>query len=159
MTSAKLVGLLEMLEPTNRPGRVTLITRLGAETIGDKLPPLIEAVQGAGREVTWACDPMHGNTTTTGNGFKTRRFEDVIAELDAAFDLHDAAGSILGGVHFEMTGEDVTECTGGPQEISEADLGERYRTYCDPRLNYAQSLEMAFLLARRLQQRRQRESD
>ncbi len=154
MTSAELVELLEILEPANRPGRVTLITRLGAETIGDKLPPLIESVQSAGRKVTWACDPMHGNTTTTGSGFKTRRFEDVIAELSAAFDLHDAAGSILGGVHFEMTGEDVTECTGGPQEISEADLGERYRTYCDPRLNYAQSLEMAFLLARRLQQRR-----
>ena len=158
MTPAELVELLEILEPANRLGRVTLITRLGAELIGDKLPSLIEPVQKSGREVTWACDPMHGNTTTTGSGFKTRRFEDVIAELNAAFDLHDAAGSILGGVHFEMTGEDVTECTGGPQEISEADLGERYRTCCDPRLNYAQSLEMAFLLARRLQQRRQRES-
>ena len=154
MTPDELVDLLAILNPENQPGRILVITRMGASTIHEKLPPLVKAVQETEHKVTWACDPMHGNTTTTQAGLKTRRIEDVIAEMNAAFDLHDAFGSILGGVHFEMTGEDVTECTGGPQELSEADLAQRYRTYCDPRLNYAQSLELAFLLTRRLRQRR-----
>ncbi len=152
MAADELSRLLDILNPDNTPGRITLISRLGSDAIGEKLPPLIES--GRNRQVTWACDPMHGNTRTTDSGIKTRRFDDVQAELKAAFDVHDAAGSILGGVHFELTGEDVTECTGGPQELSEADLPRSYTTHCDPRLNYAQSLEMAFQLARRLQQRR-----
>jgi 3-deoxy-7-phosphoheptulonate synthase len=155
-TAPELEQLLDILNPDNTPGRITFITRLGAYAIGDQLPLLIDAVNG--RQVTWSCDPMHGNTRTTEGGLKTRRFDDVQGELKTAFEVHDAAGSVLGGVHFEMTGEDVTECTGGPQELSEADLSRSYHTYCDPRLNYAQSLEMAFLLARQLQQRRRCES-
>lgn len=154
MNPAALPPLLETLEPANREGRITLITRLGSDRVREALPPLIKAVQQAGRNVVWACDPMHGNTTTTGAGLKTRDFDRIIAELNAAFDLHESAGSILGGVHFEMTGEDVTECTGGAQGLSEADLSRNYATYCDPRLNSSQGLEMAFLLARRLRQRR-----
>ncbi|MEC8928975.1 MAG: 3-deoxy-7-phosphoheptulonate synthase class II [Verrucomicrobiota bacterium] len=154
MNPAELPPLLETLEPANREGRITLITRLGSDRVREALPPLIKAVQQAGRNVVWACDPMHGNTTTTGAGLKTRDFDRIIAELNAAFDLHESAGSILGGVHFEMTGEDVTECTGGAQGLSEADLSRNYATYCDPRLNSSQGLEMAFLLARRLRQRR-----
>ena len=152
MTPDELNQVLDILNPDDTPGRITLISRLGTDAIGEKLPSLIDAVRD--RQITWACDPMHGNTRTTDSGIKTRRFDDVQAELRAAFDVHDAAGSILGGVHFELTGEDVTECTGGPQELSEADLPRSYTTHCDPRLNYAQSLEMAFQLARRLQQRR-----
>jgi 3-deoxy-7-phosphoheptulonate synthase len=155
-TAPELEQLLDILNPDNTPGRITFITRLGAYAIGDQLPLLIDAVKG--RQVTWSCDPMHGNTRTTEGGLKTRRFDDVQGELKTAFEVHDAAGSVLGGVHFEMTGENVTECTGGPQELSEADLSRSYHTYCDPRLNYAQSLEMAFLLARQLQQRRRCES-
>ena len=154
MNPAELPPLLETLEPANREGRITLITRLGSDRVREALPPLIKAVQQAGRNVVWACDPMHGNTTTTGAGLKTRDFDRIIAELNATFDLHESAGSILGGVHFEMTGEDVTECTGGAQGLSEADLSRNYATYCDPRLNSSQGLEMAFLLARRLRQRR-----
>ncbi len=154
MEPAELVRLLEVIEPANRPGRILLITRLGAERAADCLPPLIAAVQRAGREVTWVCDPMHGNTVTTAGGVKTRRFAQILAELQATFDTHQTADSILGGVHFELTGDDVTECTGGPQELSESDLARHYQTHCDPRLNYAQSMEMAFHLAHRLQERR-----
>ena len=154
MDPGELVALLERLEPANRPGRVTLITRLGAGRVAELLPPIVEAVRAAGREVVWSCDPMHGNTTKTAGGVKTREVARILDELRETFDTHDRLGSVLGGVHFELTGEDVTECTGGPQELSEADLQHAYETLCDPRLNYAQSLEMAFLLAKRLAQRR-----
>ena len=155
MTADELNTLLDVLNPDDTPGRITLISRFGAEVIGDALPTLIESVKG--RKVTWSCDPMHGNTRVTETGLKTRRFDDVQAELRTAFDVHEETGSILGGVHFELTGEDVTECTGGPQELSEADLPRSYTTHCDPRLNYAQSLEVAFQLARRLRQHRARD--
>ncbi len=155
MTAEELNTLLDVLNPDDTPGRITLISRFGAEVIGDALPTLIESVKG--RKVTWSCDPMHGNTRVTETGLKTRRFDDVQAELRTAFDVHEETGSVLGGVHFELTGEDVTECTGGPQELSEADLPRSYTTHCDPRLNYAQSLEVAFQLARRLRQHRARD--
>ena len=154
LAPADLVRLLDALEPTDRPGRVTLITRLGAGRVAALLPPLVDAVRATGRTVLWSCDPMHGNTTKTTVGVKTREVDRVLAELRETFDVHDALGSWLGGVHFELTGEDVTECTGGPQELSETDLARSYETLCDPRLNYAQSLEMAFLLSGRLQRRR-----
>ena len=154
MTAGDLVALLEALEPANRPGRITLITRFGAERVAEMLPPLIEAVRAAGRHVVWSCDPMHGNTHKTAGGIKTRSVDRILDELRLTFDVHDAAGTHLGGVHFELTGEDVTECVGGPQQLSEDDLTRSYETFCDPRLNYAQSLEMAFLVAQRLQRRR-----
>ena len=150
----ELVKLITTLEPENRPGRITVITRLGAEKVTELLPPLINAVTEAGRVVTWVCDPMHGNTVSTDTGLKTRDYDSILAELEGAFAVHQAAGSHLGGVHFELTGEDVTECTGGPQELSEADLSRSYETYCDPRLNYGQSLEMALRIAERLQSQR-----
>ena len=155
MTPTELIDLITALEPANRPGRITVITRLGAQQISASLPPLIKAVSDAGRTVTWVCDPMHGNTVSTDTGLKTRNYDAVLTELEGAFAAHEAAGSHLGGVHFELTGEDVTECTGGPQELSEADLSRSYETYCDPRLNYAQSLELALRIAQRLQARRQ----
>ena len=153
-TPDELLELLAALEPENRPGRVTLVTRLGAGAVGEHLGPLVEAVQRAGRAVIWSCDPMHGNTESSAQGIKTRRVARVLQELRETFDVHEQLGSRLGGVHFELTGEDVTECMGGPQELSEADLARNYDTGCDPRLNYAQSLEMAFLLSERLRRQR-----
>jgi 3-deoxy-7-phosphoheptulonate synthase len=151
-----LVALLAALEPADRPGRVTLISRLGAGGgVSSRLPGFIEAVRVSGRRhALWSCDPMHGNTVKTASGLKTRHFDSVLAELRETFAVHAACGSRLGGVHFELTGDDVTECVGGPQKLSEADLARCYETGCDPRLNYAQSLEMAFLLARQLAERR-----
>ena len=146
--------LITTLEPANRPGRITVITRLGAKHVAEALPHLVETVQAAGRIVTWVCDPMHGNTVSTDTGLKTRDYDAVLAEMEGAFAAHEATGSRLGGVHFELTGEDVTECTGGPQELSVADLSRSYETYCDPRLNYAQSLELALRIAQHLQGRR-----
>jgi len=151
---AELVALLEVLEPDDRPGRITLITRLGAGQVAARLPPLIEAVRASGRTVLWSCDPMHGNGTRTRGGVKTRDLRQIYAELGETFEVHARLGTILGGVHFELTGEDVTECVGGPQELCEADLARSYETFCDPRLNYAQSLEMAFSLGKRLEARR-----
>lgn len=153
MSPADLSALLGRIEPQNRPGRVTLITRLGTD-VKSKLPTLIKAVVDNGHEVVWSCDPMHGNTELTSTGVKTRVVSRILDELRQTFDVHDAQGSSLGGVHIELTGENVTECVGGPQELSEHDLAESYQTYCDPRLNYAQSLELAFLMARRLQRQR-----
>jgi len=150
MDSRELVELIGALNPSNEPGRITLITRFGAGQVAEMLPPHVAAVQSAGRAVTWSCDPMHGNTHTAATGHKTRAFDDILAELKGAFDVHKAAGSTLGGVHFELTGDDVTECVGGPQELAAEDLSRAYETFCDPRLNYAQSLEVAFLIARRL---------
>jgi 3-deoxy-7-phosphoheptulonate synthase len=149
-----LVALLDVLEPDDRPGRVVLITRLGADKVQALLPPLVEAVNATGRTVLWSCDPMHGNGTKTDNGIKTRDLRKIHSELESTFEAHESVGSFLGGVHLELTGEDVTECVGGPQELSEADLAKSYETYCDPRLNYAQSLEIAFFLAKRLEGRR-----
>jgi 3-deoxy-7-phosphoheptulonate synthase len=127
---------------------------MGADRVGERLPPLVRAVQREGRVVVWSCDPMHGNTETTAFGHKTRPFARIIAELRACFAIHRAAGSHMGGVHVEMTGKDVTECTGGAQAIDEATLGDRYHTHCDPRLNGSQALELAFLVAEELKQHR-----
>ena len=154
MQPNELVEIINEVEPANRAGRITLISRIGAADVREALPPLIAAVREAGRNVAWSCDPMHGNTTTTDSGLKTRDYDCILAELEAAFELHANQGGQLAGVHFELTGEDVTECTGGPQELSEADLSRSYETYCDPRLNYAQSLELSLRIAQRLQSRR-----
>ena len=154
MEPAELVDLLSILDPHQEPGRITLITRFGHEAIADCLPPLVEAVQAAGRSPVWSTDPMHGNTTSTEEGFKTRHFSSILSEIRQAFEIHAAANHPLGGVHLELTGEDVTECTGGAQGLEASDLSRNYETFCDPRLNYAQSLEVALLLARRLSQSR-----
>jgi 3-deoxy-7-phosphoheptulonate synthase len=146
-TPEHLVALLDRLDPDCEPGRITLITRFGAGRIGEALPPLLKAVQATGRTVLWSCDPMHGNGVESAQGLKTRDFDAILAELRQAFELHRTAGSHLGGVHFELTGEAVTECTGGAQRLSEVDLAKAYETGCDPRLNGTQSLEMAFLIA------------
>jgi 3-deoxy-7-phosphoheptulonate synthase len=140
------VQLCERLNPARTPGRLTLITRFGADKIEKHLPPLIRAVDGSGHPVVWACDPMHGNTFTSA-GRKTRRFNDILSELRTFFALHRAAGTWPGGVHVELTGDDVTECLGGAEEIFEGDLGARYTTTCDPRLNARQSLDLAFRVA------------
>ena len=154
MQPQELVEIITTLEPANRPGRITLISRIGTNNIRETLPPLVAAVREAGRMVTWVCDPMHGNTTVTKAELKTRDYDLILEELAAAFEIHEEQGGQLGGVHFELTGDNVTECTGGPQELSEADLSRSYETYCDPRLNYAQSLELALRIAQRLQTHR-----
>ena len=145
-----LLRTLDILHPDNAPGRLTLIHRLGADKIQTILPALIRAVQRDGRDVLWICDPMHGNTRSTANGYKTRSFDEIRSELEQAFDIHEEAGSRLGGVHIELTGENVTECTGGARGLSESDLSRAYETEVDPRLNYEQSLEIAFLTARKM---------
>jgi 3-deoxy-7-phosphoheptulonate synthase len=144
--------LLDILLPKNEPGRLTLIHRFGAKNIEECLPPLIRTVQESGKTVLWCCDPMHGNTRFTDDGIKTRYFSDILAELEAAFDIHAACGSHLGGVHFELTGENVTECVGGARGLTEADLRLAYRSEVDPRLNYEQALEMAMFIARKMTQ-------
>jgi 3-deoxy-7-phosphoheptulonate synthase len=146
-TSGELLELCERLNPARTPGRLTLITRFGAERIEELLPPLLEAVGTAGHPVVWTCDPMHGNTFTSEGGRKTRRFNDILSEVRAFFAVHRAAGTWPGGVHVELTGDDVTECLGGAEEILEGDLGARYTTTCDPRLNARQSLDLAFRVA------------
>ncbi|MDZ4350504.1 MAG: 3-deoxy-7-phosphoheptulonate synthase class II [Xanthomonadaceae bacterium] len=152
VTPEVLLPLIDTLNPTDEPGRLTLIHRMGAAHIAEKLPPLLEAVKRAGRRVLWIADPMHGNTESTSNGFKTRRFANIHRELELAFDVHAAAGTRLGGVHLELTGENVTECLGGARELTETDLERAYRTTVDPRLNYEQSLEIAMLIVRKHQQ-------
>ncbi len=147
MTTEWLLALLDVLDPDNEPGRITLIHRMGAGHVTTKLPPLLEAVRRTGRTVLWVCDPMHGNTETTPQGVKTRRFEKIVSELEDSFAVHAQHGSILGGVHFELTGEDVTECIGGARGLAEIDLERAYRTRVDPRLNYEQALEMAMTIA------------
>lgn len=154
MQSDDLKKLISALNPENEPGRLTLIARFGAGTVGDNLPRLIKAVQEEGANVTWVCDPMHGNTIKSASGFKTRPFDSVLREVTEFFDVHSAEGTVPGGVHFEMTGLDVTECTGGAIAVSDEDLSSRYHTACDPRLNASQSLELAFLVAERLMARR-----
>lgn len=142
-----LQRLLDLLNPTNEAGRITLITRMGADRLSDKLPSLIRAVQQMGAEVVWCSDPMHGNTITTAGGLKTRRVDAILKEMKSFFEIHRAEGSFAGGVHLEMTGNNVTECIGGAYQVTEAGLSERYRTQCDPRLNADQALELAFLIA------------
>jgi 3-deoxy-7-phosphoheptulonate synthase len=144
-----LIRLLDILNPKNEAGRLTLIARFGAGKVGEHLPKLIRAVEREGRTVVWSCDPMHGNTITL-NNYKTRPFENILREVEEFFDVHRAEGSYPGGLHVEMTGKNVTECTGGAQLISETDLSDRYHTHCDPRLNASQALELAFLVAERL---------
>jgi len=143
----EVVELCRILNPENEPGRLSLITRFGASSVETALPQLVRAVQDEGGVVAWLCDPMHGNTVTTGTGCKTRRFTDVLSELAETYALHEQNGSTLAGVHFELTWEDVTECIGGAVNLAESDLSTNYQTYCDPRLNYAQSMEMAFLIS------------
>lgn len=150
MTASELTDLVRILDPEDEPGRLTLITRFGADDVGDRLPGLIEAVQSTGQSVLWICDPMHGNTEKTDSGIKTRRFSTILSELEQTVDIHAAEGSHLGGVHFELTGEDVTECIGGARGLEEADLERAYKSYVDPRLNYEQALEMAFSLIRKV---------
>mgnify|MGYP003626952572 FL=1 len=142
-----LQSLLELLNPDNESGRVTLISRMGAEHIAEKLPPLVRAVQGIGADVVWCSDPMHGNTVNTSSGVKTRKVNAILSEMEQFFEIHRAEGSYAGGVHLEMTGDSVTECVGGAYQLTEAGLGARYQTTCDPRLNADQSLELAFLIA------------
>lgn len=154
ITGEELVRLIGVLDPDQEPGRLTLIHRFGAERISECLPPLIRAVAEARRTVLWCCDPMHGNTTTTSDGLKTRRFESILSELEQAFTIHDRAGSILGGVHFELTGENVTECTGGARGLRDADLRSGYKSAVDPRLNYEQAMEMALRIAHRMNRER-----
>lgn len=148
-----LTALVNKLDPQREPGRLTLVSRMGAANIRTTLPPLVEAVRNAGLLVTWICDPMHGNTFEAASGFKTRRFDDVLDEVHAFFDVHAALGTVPGGLHVELTGDDVTECLGGSFEVDEADLATRYETLCDPRLNHQQSLELAFLVAEMLGER------
>ncbi len=150
MTIDWLLGLLDILDPNNEPGRITLIHRMGATKVGEKLPPLIEALRAADRKVLWVCDPMHGNTETTPQGIKTRRFDNIVSELEQSFALHTSVGSRLGGVHVELTGEDVTECVGGARGLTEYDLERAYKSRVDPRLNYEQALEMAMRIANHL---------
>lgn len=144
----RLLRLLDVLHPTDEPGRLTLIHRLGASQVEEHLPRLIEIVQESGKTVVWVCDAMHGNTQKTSRGVKTRRFEDILSELETSFRVHAELGSVLAGVHVELTGEDVTECTGGARGLDEDGLDRAYRSFVDPRLNYEQALEMAMLIAR-----------
>ena len=153
MDADELVRLTEILNPSNEKGRLTLISRMGADKVEAKLAPLVRAVTRAGRNVVWICDPMHGNTTTVA-GYKTRPFDAIISEVRGFFDVHEAEGSFAGGVPVEMTGSDVTECLGGAHKLSETDLSANYATSCDPRLNAEQSLELAFLIAEELKARR-----
>ncbi|WP_232675791.1 class II 3-deoxy-7-phosphoheptulonate synthase [Nocardioides sp. R-C-SC26] len=148
------LALAAALNPDNVPGRLTFITRFGAGRIREGLPPLVEKVSAAGLQVAWVCDPMHGNTFEASSGYKTRRFDDVIEEVQGFFDVHHQAGTWPGGVHVELTGDDVTECVGGGEELAEVDLGNRYESVCDPRLNRVQSLELAFLVAEMLRRSR-----
>ena len=151
-----LLRLLDRLDPQNEPGRMTLIARFGMDKVEKYLPQLIRVVEKEGRHVVWSCDPMHGNTRSANTGYKTRPFDHILREVDQFFDVHQAEGTYAGGVHIEMTGQNVTECTGGARAISEDELSARYHTHCDPRLNADQSLELAFLIAERLKAVRQR---
>ncbi|MFC4729793.1 class II 3-deoxy-7-phosphoheptulonate synthase [Coralloluteibacterium thermophilus] len=151
-TPDMLLRLIDTLDPDQEPGRLALIHRMGAGRIAERLPPLLDAVAREGRRVLWVCDPMHGNTENAASGYKTRRFSNIRSELEQAFDAHQAAGTRLGGVHLELTGDDVTECTGGARDLTDADLARAYRSHVDPRLNYEQSLEIAMLIVRKHQQ-------
>ena len=148
------LAMIKKLNPTNEPGRLTFITRMGAGLIREKLPPLVKAITESGAKVLWVCDPMHGNTYEAPSGYKTRKFDDVLDEVRGFFEVHKALGTHPGGIHIELTGDDVTECVGGGEQISEDDLATRYESACDPRLNHTQSLELAFLVAQMLRDRK-----
>jgi 3-deoxy-7-phosphoheptulonate synthase len=150
----ELLKLIDILNPDNEPGRLTLIGRFGNEKVGEHLPALVRAVKREGKQVVWSCDPMHGNTITAVSGYKTRPFDRILNEVKEFFAVHAAEGTYAGGVHLEMTGQNVTECTGGARAISDADLNDRYHTFCDPRLNAEQSIDMAFLVAELLKKER-----
>ena len=149
-TGEEAVAIADALDPDHEPGRLTFITRMGSKAVRTNLPRVIEAVEATGRKVVWSCDPMHGNTFEADNGYKTRSFADVCDEVNGFFDVHEELGTWPGGVHIELTGDDVTECLGGIDKLAEADLTNRYETACDPRLNRNQSLELAFMVAERL---------
>lgn len=151
----ELLRLIDLLNPENIPGRITLIARMGHTQVEEKLTPLVRAVKNEGRTVVWSCDPMHGNTQQSSSGYKTRPFDHIMTEVREFFAVHKAEGTHPGGVHIEMTGQDVTECVGGAEEIGDEDLSSRYHTHCDPRLNANQALEMAFLIADELSDIRQ----
>jgi 3-deoxy-7-phosphoheptulonate synthase len=150
ITADQVLRLIDALSPDNEPGKLALVTRMGASRVADVLPGLVEVIKRSGRTVLWVCDPMHGNTRTSPSGLKTRDFDDILREVETTFDVHEACGTYLGGVHFELTGEDVTECVGGAAGVTMEDLDKNYATACDPRLNYRQALEMGFRLAKRL---------
>ncbi|MEM8795442.1 MAG: 3-deoxy-7-phosphoheptulonate synthase class II [Pseudomonadota bacterium] len=150
----ELIQLLDILNPENEAGRITLIARFGAGKVGDHLPGLVQAVKREGRNVVWSCDPMHGNTIKASTGFKTRPFDGILSEVRDFFSVHHAEGTHPGGIHIEMTGQNVTECTGGARAISDSDLSARYHTHCDPRLNAHQALELAFLVAELIKEKR-----
>ena len=151
---SEFLKLIDILNPNNEAGRMTVIARMGADKVEELLPPLVRAVEREGKKIVWVCDPMHANTIKSSNGYKTRPVDQVMQEVRRFFNVHKAEGTHAGGVHFEMTGQDVTECTGGAQAITEDNLGARYHTHCDPRLNAKQALELAFLLAEILKQDR-----
>jgi 3-deoxy-7-phosphoheptulonate synthase len=146
---------MDILNPADEAGRITLICRFGDEKVFDHLPDLVRAVKREGRTVVWSCDPMHGNTIKAASGYKTRPFEMIMREVQNFFAIHQAEGTHAGGVHLEMTGKNVTECTGGARALTDADLHDRYHTYCDPRLNAEQALEIAFLTAELIKRERQ----
>ena len=150
----ELNKIIDTINPSNTPGRITLICRMGSDKVASKLPSVISSINREGKKVVWACDPMHGNTIKASTGYKTRPLNNIISEIEQFFKIHRAEGSYPGGIHLEMTGQDVTECIGGLQEIKESDLKSRYHTYCDPRLNASQSLELAFLLSEFLKDER-----
>ncbi len=150
---SEALELIEKLNPDQEPGRLTFVSRMGAGKVRDALPALVAAVRDAGADVLWVCDPMHGNTFEAASGYKTRRFDDVVDELQGFFEVHRDLGTVPGGLHIELTGDDVTECLGGSEPVNEDDLATRYETLCDPRLNHQQSLEMAFLVAEMLSER------
>ena len=143
----ELIKIIDKLNPNNDPGRITLIARYGNDRVEKYLPKLIKQVQNEGRSVVWSCDPMHGNTIKSSEGTKTRPFSEILSEVKKNIQIHDAQGSWFGGIHLEMTGQNVTECTGGIDEISESELKDRYHTHCDPRLNANQAIELAFLIS------------
>ena len=151
----ELLRLIDILDPANEPGRMTLICRFGANEVEKHLPSFIRAVEREGKSVVWACDPMHGNTIKAANGYKTRPFDLILSEVESFFDVHRAEGTHAGGIHVEMTGQNVTECVGGSKAVTEMDLSDRYHTHCDPRLNADQSLELAFIVSERLKRERE----
>lgn len=146
-TTDDALALIDKLDPEREPGRLTFITRMGAKNIREKLPALVEGVNASGAKVVWVTDPMHGNTISVPSGIKTRRFDDILDEVRGFFEVHESLGSFPGGIHVEMTGDDVTECLGGSDPVDEAALANRYESLCDPRLNHSQSLEIAFLVS------------
>ena len=152
LDSDELLKLIDLINPSNEEGRLTLITRYGADNLDDHLPKLIRAVEKEGKKVVWSCDPMHGNTIKASNGYKTRPLDSILTEVKQFIDIHESEGTYAGGVHIEMTGQNVTECLGGTQKISEEDLTDRYHTHCDPRLNANQALDLSFLISERLKE-------